>query len=38
MTTAFLDAYLKDDTAAQAFLRNADVAALTAGRADYRQK
>jgi len=38
MTTAFLDAYLKDDAAAQAFLRNADVAALTAGRADYRQE
>jgi predicted dienelactone hydrolase len=38
MTTAFLDAYLKDDPAAQAFLANADVAKLTGGRADYQRR
>ena len=36
MTTAFLDAYVKGDPDALAFLKEADVAALTGGAADYR--
>jgi len=38
MTTAFLDAYLKEDEQAKAFLKTADIAALTDGRAMYSQK
>ncbi len=38
MTTAFLDAYLKEEPAAREFLRTADVASLTQGRADYRRR
>ena len=38
MTTAFLDAYLKADASAMNFLKTADVAAITQGRALYSQK
>lgn len=38
MTTAFLDAYLKADASAMKFLKTADVAAITQGRALYSQK
>jgi hypothetical protein len=38
MTTAFLDAYIKDDELARAFLKTADIAALTDGRAMYSYK
>lgn len=38
MTTAFLDAYLREDPDAREFLRTADVAGLTQGRADYRRR
>jgi pimeloyl-ACP methyl ester carboxylesterase len=38
LTTAFLDAYVKDDAAAKTFLETADVRALTGGRADFRRK
>jgi hypothetical protein len=38
LTTAFLDAYVKGDSAAKTFLETADVRALTGGRADFRRK
>jgi len=38
MTTAFLDAYIKEDSSAMTFLKTADVAAITKGRATYSQK
>ncbi|MDH3510856.1 MAG: hypothetical protein OER85_08345 [Gammaproteobacteria bacterium] len=38
MTTAFLDAYLKEEMSAKAFLQTADIAALTNGRAMYSRK
>lgn len=38
MTVAFLDAYLNEDDAAMNFLRTANVADLTQGRADYRYR
>ena len=38
MSTAFLDAYLKGDAEARAFLTTADVVALTRGRAQYAHK
>lgn len=38
LTTAFLDAYVKEDAAALDFLRSADVAAATGGQADYEYK
>lgn len=38
LQTAFLDAYLKDDQRAQRFLRSADIARLTDGRARLERK
>lgn len=38
VTTAFLDAYIKDDGAALEFLESADVEALTAGKAKAKRK
>jgi predicted dienelactone hydrolase len=38
MTTAFLDAYVKNDPDASSFLETADIAELTAGQADYRTR
>ena len=38
MTTVFLDAYLKEDPGAMEFLLNADIAAVTGGRVDYRHR
>ena len=38
MTTAFLDAYLKNDPVAKRFLMETDVSALTNGRVDYRYR
>lgn len=38
MTTAFLDAYVRDDAQAMNFLQTADIEALTAGRAMYSKK
>lgn len=38
MTTAFLDAYLKEERLARTFLQTADIAALTNGRAMYSRK
>ena len=38
MTTAFLDAYVKEEPAALEFLRNADVTVATGGRAEYEYK
>jgi len=38
MTTAFLDAYIKEDPAAREFLLTADMAAITNGRLDYRHR
>lgn len=38
MTTAFLDAYLKNDVVAQKFLKNVDVSAITDGKARYQYR
>ena len=38
MTTAFLDAYVREDVSALDFLQTADVEALTGGRAMYAKK
>jgi predicted dienelactone hydrolase len=38
MTTAFLDAYLKNDAAAQGFLKSVDVPTLTDGKARYQYR
>ena len=38
MTTAFLDAYLKQDAPAKSFLASDDAVRLTDGRADYRRR
>jgi dienelactone hydrolase len=37
-STAFLDAYIKDKTVAKKYLQNADIVALTDGRAQYEKK
>jgi hypothetical protein len=38
MTTAFLDAYIKQDSAAMNFLRTAEVSELTDGQASYEYR
>ena len=38
LSTAFLDAYLKDDARAKSFLQTADITALTKGRATFERK
>lgn len=38
LSTAFLDAYIKDDADARMFLQTADVVALTGGRVRYERK
>jgi hypothetical protein len=38
LTTAFLDAYIKDEPAAKEYLLTADISAQTRGRVDYRYR
>jgi hypothetical protein len=38
MSTAFLDAYLKDESTAKRFLQTADIQVLTGGRAEFQRK
>ena len=38
LTTAFLDAYIKDEPAAKEYLLTVDISAQTRGRADYRNR
>lgn len=38
LTTAFLDAYIKDEPAAKEYLLTADISAQTKGRVDYRYR